>query len=317
MGYIDVHHHFLPHEYALAWKESGQVPRGLMPPFWTIESDISFLDRHNIDVAILSLSAPGVSITASPCEARQLARQMNEEAAKIRNKYPTRIGFFATLPLEDVAVGIEELCYVLDTLEADGVTLLTNYDGKYLGHPDFQPLWRELNRRGAVVFIHPTSGKNPGSPHAGAMPPPIVDFPHETTKTAVNLITSNTVKNNTNCKIILSHGGGTLPFIATRVANLAADVGLLTKTADEFMEEAKSFYFDVALTCHEDPIMLLTSFARENHILWGSDFPFAREKTIEDQMSYLASSAIKSGTRNSIMNGAAVRLFSRFGTASS
>ncbi|TGJ81026.1 hypothetical protein E0Z10_g7740 [Xylaria hypoxylon] len=317
MGYIDVHHHFLPREYALAWKESSHVPQGLTPPSWTIKSDISFLDRHNIDAAILSLSAPGVSIAASPEEARQLARQMNEEAATIRNSNPTRIGFFATLPLEDVAVGIEELCYALDTLEADGVTLFTNYNGRYLGHQDFRPLWRELNQRGVVVFIHPISENSPGCAHTGALPPPIVDFPHETTKTAVNLITSDTVKNNPNCKIILSHGGGTLPFVATRVANLAADVGLVAKTADEFMEEAKSFYFDLALTCYDYPITLLTSFARENHLLWGSDYPFAREKTIENQILSLVSSTTAPEMRESIMNGAAVRLFPRFRTASS
>ncbi|KAI0876620.1 amidohydrolase family protein [Hypoxylon argillaceum] len=313
MGYIDVHHHFLPREYALAWKASGHVPRGLTPPPWTMKSDISFLDRHNIDAAILSLSAPGVSIAASQGEARQLARQINEEAATIRDSNPTRIGFFATLPLEDVAVAIEELCYAFDTLEADGVTLFTNYGGKYLGHQDFQPLWRELNQRGAVVFIHPISENGLGCPHTNALPPPIVDFPHETTKTAVNLITSDTVKNNPNCKIILSHGGGTLPFVATRVANLAADIGLVAKTADEFMEEAKSFYFDLALTCYEDPVTLLTSFARENHLLWGSDFPFAREMTIENQILCLESLTTAPETRESIMKGAAVRLFPRFG----
>ncbi|KAH8203890.1 hypothetical protein TruAng_001954 [Truncatella angustata] len=311
MNMIDVHHHFLPPAYAHAWQESGQIPSGLVLPSWSVDEDLSFLDRQGIRTAILSLSAPGVSIAGSPERAKNLARDCNNYAAEIHRTHPDRFGFFATLPLENMNDCFEELLYALDELGADGVTLFTSYAGLYLGHEYFKPLWEELNRRAAVVFIHPVSVINPGPPHNLAVPPPIIDFPHETTRAAVHLITSNTIRDNPNCKIILSHGGGTLPYVATRIANATADVGLISKTAEEFLTEAKSFYFDLALTSYEDPIRLLSNFATHGHILWGSDFPFAREKTVQGQLDVLNNVTLEPNFRQSIIESAALKLFPR------
>ncbi|KAI1416398.1 amidohydrolase family protein [Hypoxylon sp. FL1857] len=313
-GRIDVHHHFLPPEYALAWKNSGQIPPGLHLPPWNVEGTISFLDRNDIQLAMISLSAPGLDIASSPEEARSLARKCNEIAAGIRDAHPERFGFFATLPLDDVASGLDELSYALDVLKADGVTLFTSYKGKYLGNADFKPLWKELDQRAAVVFVHPASPGKPSTAQDHILPPPLIDFPHETTKTAVHLITSNTVRDHPNCKIILSHGGGTLPYIVTRIANAAADAGLLAgKTADEVLSEAKKFYFDLALTSYTDPITLLSSFAAEDHILWGSDYPFARDKTVKSQTEDFKSLQMKPAAKESMTYRAALKLFPRLG----
>jgi 6-methylsalicylate decarboxylase len=294
-----------------AWRDSGELPPRLTLPPWSVELDLSFLDQHNIDMAILSVSAPGVGFARSTDQAKDLARKLNDEAAAIRDAHPTRYGFFATLPLSNIQDGVDELCRALDVLKADGVTLFTSYEGRYLGHEDFAPLWRELDRRGAVAFIHPATAQDPGAAHDRAIPRPIIDFPHETTRTAVHLITSETVRDHPNCKIILSHGGGTLPFVATRIAHQAADVGLIAKTADEFLAEAKSFYFDTAMTGFKGPIGLLGSFAAEGHVLWGSDYPFARGKTVETQQATLAPLEGEDSTRLSIMHGAAGKLFPR------
>lgn len=281
-----------------------------LPP-WSLDLEAAFSDQLGIRVAILSLSAPGVSVAGSPEQARELARQANLHAAGIRDARPDRYGFFATLPLHNaVADGLEELCYALDALKADGVTLFTSYGGKYLGHEDFRPLWQELNRRQAVVFIHPSSPENPGTA-SPAVPPPIIDFPHETTRAAVHLITSNMVRDHPDCRIILSHGGGTLPYVATRIAHAAADAGLLSKTADEFLEDARSFYFDLALTGFKDQMQLLSSFAAAEHILWGSDYPFAREKTAKTQSDNLGSAGLSPDALQAITHGAALKLFPR------
>nr|QPI71216.1 Decarboxylase [Ovatospora brasiliensis] len=354
MGYIDVHHHFLTEDYAAAWKASGDIPPGLTPPQWSIDLDLAFLDRHNIDTAILSLSAPGVGLShLTPEQAVVLARQINEQAAAIRDAHPSRFGFFATLPIlnsDDISLAVEEARYALDTLHADGVTLFTSYHGRYLGHADFTPLWEELNRRAAVVFVHPASLSPslppPAKPRGSAptpspasssgtarpsgppplptgVPPPIIDFPHETTRTAVHLITSNALRRFPHVKIILSHGGGTLPYVATRVAHLTADTGILarngdTRTAQELLEDAKKFYFDVALSGFEEPLGLLTRFAKEEHVLWGSDFPFVREATVGGQMQVLEGFVGKGegkdgkgGVVGGIQRHAAERLFPR------
>ncbi|KAI1332610.1 amidohydrolase family protein [Xylariaceae sp. FL0255] len=311
MKRIDVHHHFLPEAYAQKWQSSGQIPPGLRLPQWSIETALKFLDQNDIQLAVVSLSAPGLEITSSLEEAKQVARSCNEYAASMRDAHPDRFGFFATLPLaNDVTAGLEEIEYALDTLRADGVTLFTSYDGRYLGHSDFEPLWQALDKRQAVVFVHPTSPKEPGVNYQGMLPRPLVDFPHETTRTAVNLLTANTVRKYPSCKIILSHGGGTLPYVATRIANLAADAGMLReKSAEEMLAEAKQFYFDVALTSFSDPMNLLTSFAAEDHVLWGSDYPFARGPSITKQIGEM--STLESSLQSSITFGAALKLFPR------
>lgn len=260
---------------------------------------------------MLSLSAPGLAIVSSLSGAKDVARKTNEQAAEIRDAHPDRFGFFATLPLDSIADGLEELRYALDVLGADGVTLFTSYGGRYLGHEDFRPLWRELNTRAAVVFVHPTSPEEPGAPHDVAIPRPIIDFPHETTRAAVHLITSKTVREHPDCKIILSHGGGTLPYVATRIAHVATEVGLVSMTPEEFLADAKTFYYDLALTSYDDPIALLTRFAAGGHILWGSDYPFVRDKTLQTQLDTFSSVQMESEPRQLIKNGAAVKLFPR------
>lgn len=297
-----------------AWKKSGQIPPGLQVPRWDVETDLAFLDDNNIQLAMLSLSAPGLSVASLPGEARTLARTCNEYAAACRDKHPDRFGFFATVPLDDIPSGVEELTYALDILGADGVVLFTSYDGKYLGSEFFKPLWDELDRRAAVVFVHPASPRNSGPDCEGMMPPPILDFPHETTRAAVHLITSNTVHDYPNCKIILSHGGGTLPFTATRIFNVAADAGLVVgKTADTMLTGARQFYFDLALTSFSDPVSLLLNFAEEDRILWGSDYPFVRKDSLKRQGDELAGMVMQDNLRLSITNGAALKLFPRLG----
>ncbi|KAF1923395.1 amidohydrolase family protein [Didymella exigua CBS 183.55] len=312
MGRIDVHHHILPTEYVQKWKEVLGIPKGLKLPSWSVELDLQFMDRNNIDVSILSLSAPGLAFVKSADEASKLCRWVNDYAAEIVTRHPLRFGFFASLPpLNQIDACLEEVRYSLDVLKADGIALLSSYEDKYLGHEDFQPLWKELHRRNAVVFIHPTFAKTWGAPSDLTIPRPIIDFPHETTRTAVSLITSNIIHDFTNCKIILSHGGGTLPYMATRIAHQTADLGLKDKSADEFIREAKSFYYDLALTGYESPVKLLRDFADADHILYGSDFPFAREGTIVPQIANINAAPIEDNERQSIESGAASKLFPR------
>ena len=270
--------------------------------------------RHGIGTTILSLSAPAVSIVKEKAEAASLAREINTYAAALRDQHPSKFGFFSTLPSpQDMQACLEEVSYCFDVLQADGVTLLTSYNETYLGHPDFRPLWEELDRRAAVVFIHPTADIHAGALKEPWFPPPLIDFPHETTRTAVHLIISNNVRDFPNCKIILSHGGGTLPYVATRLAYQSAEMQYMQKSADDFIMEAKSFYFDLALTSFSYPFDLLLQFAQKDHILYGSDFPFAREKTIGVQTAFLDENKKKLDEHidHSVRRGAALRLFPR------
>lgn len=256
-----------------------------MPP-WSPELSLEFMKRHNISAAIVSLGAPATSIGSDSQGVAAFCRRMNEYAADLRQQYPGKFGFFATLPSpEDSKACIQEIHYALKELGAEGVNLLTSYGGKYLGHPEFQPVWDELDSLAAVVVIHPgieTAGEPIQEPQP--LPKPLFDWTHETTRTATHLITTNTMKTHPACKVILPHGGGTLPYIANRIGQLSAALGLMDKTADEFLEDAKHFYYDVALAGYDEPLRLLLDFAAPGHVLFGTDYPFCREDIIANQV---------------------------------
>lgn len=177
------------------------------------------MDRLGIQTAILSITAPGACILKGG-PSFELARKMNLYAAEVRDKQPNKFGFFANLPsLLDTEAALEEIRFALDELHADGVTLFTRYGNSntYLGHPDLEPIWAELNRRKCVVFVHPTHpvDTNKVNPR---MPQPMIDYPHETTRSAMDMILQGTLSKYADCKIILSHAGGALPYIISRVA---------------------------------------------------------------------------------------------------
>ena len=336
MARVDVHHHILPLEYVegehsypffpwltytansstTAWNNASTIPKGLKLPPWSPAISLDFMHRNNIGTTILSLSAPALSIIKDPLEANALCRRINEYAASIRDEHSQRFGFFATIPSPqdgDVSACISEITFALDVLKADGVTLLTSYGGRYLGHPDFRPIWRELDRRAAVVFVHPTMESLGGAIKDPYLPSPILDFPHETTRTAVHLIISRTPRSFPACKIILSHAGGTLPYLATRVAHQSAAVKLIDLSADEFLDDARGFFFDLALSAYEGPLELLLKFARPGHVLYGSDFPFAREVTSKPQLEFLERCGMSEVDDLEVRSGAALRLFPRLG----
>jgi len=258
---------------------------GLPATPYTLDLTIGFMQRHNITHSILSCPIPLTTLNLSGSEITSLSREINEYLASLRSSHPTEFGFFATLPpLTDTAAAIAEINYALVELKADGVILFTSYEDKYPGHADFTPIWEALELHSAVVFVHPTIEdmsniiKDPIQ-----IPRPIVDWTHEISRAALNLITSNKLNKYPGVRVILSHGGGTLPYIAFRAAELSQTIGVGGKTAEQILEEAKTFYFDTAFVGFEGPAQLLEHFAKPGRILFGSDFPYGNDTALEKQ----------------------------------
>jgi 6-methylsalicylate decarboxylase len=212
----------------------------------------------------MSISTPGVHL-GDDSEARETAREVNEYAAEIVRKYPTRFGFFATLCLPDVKGSIDELAYAFDTLHADGVVLLANSRGIYLGEKVFDPLFDELDKRNAVVFVHPSQLY--GLAPLKGMPPFIADFLLDTTRAAVRLGGSGTLDRCPNVKIILSHAGGFVPFAAYRIAGAASP----KRDFADGVEQLKKFYFDIAISGTPVALPSLLALARPDHVLFATD----------------------------------------------
>ncbi|KAK0634248.1 hypothetical protein B0T17DRAFT_586150 [Bombardia bombarda] len=320
---VDVHHHFVPPFYAQALVDGGGDPSGWSIPDWTINKDLELNEAESISFAILSITAPGAGIVPLK-QQPAFCRQANEYAASIAADHPSRYGFFATVPsLLDPASAQAEIIYALDTLHADGVILYTRYgeDNHYLGHPDFASTWDLLDARGTVVFVHPTHPVDTTLVNK-FLPQPMIDYPHETTRTACDLITSGTVRSHPNVKIILPHAGGTLPYLALRPAAMLPYIpgtssGNTTELSgaqitESFMEDARSFYFDTALSSAPLVLGLLKDFAKPNRVLFGSDYPYAPTPAIK-QMNRNLNDYNKTDSEfvQSVNTGAALELFPR------
>ncbi|RDL40049.1 Uncharacterized protein BP5553_00028 [Venustampulla echinocandica] len=286
MGTIDTHHHLIPPKFVELWNANIEKARGLRLPSWTEEGTLQLIEQVGIGTAIISLGHPIHPYVQDAAQVAPICREINEYTAKFRDAHPTKLGFFATLPPPDhVEAFIQETRYALDELKADGVVVFSSYSGRYLGHKDFRDMWEELNCHHAVVVIHPDFEGMAPIEEPRLLAAPIVDWTHETTRTAIHLITTNTIRENPNCKIILSHAGGTLPYVIERAANLCCRLGVVDKTVEEFVDEARSFYIDVAFSGHEPVLKLLKEFAKPGHVLFGSDYPWETGEVISSQLA--------------------------------
>jgi 6-methylsalicylate decarboxylase len=182
---VDIHQHIIPDFYWQASNEDGNAAGGITPPRWSLDGAIAYLDEAGIDVAVPSISTPGVHF-GDDAAARTLGRQVNEYFAEIRRQRPDRFGGFASLPLPDVEGSLVELEYALDVLELDGVSLMSNAGGRYLGDGHFDEIFDELQRRGAVVFVHPTASPDPIA-HTLGLPDALLDYPVRATFMASDL----------------------------------------------------------------------------------------------------------------------------------
>ncbi|HVN87055.1 MAG TPA: amidohydrolase family protein [Candidatus Binatia bacterium] len=271
---IDVHQHVVPPAYADWLRSNGlREAGGRELPQWSVEDALRVMDDHQIATGILSISTPGVHLELSQrgdTEARAKARELNEFAAQVARDAPRRFGFFATLTLPDVAGALVEAEYALDTLRAAGVILLANTHGRYLGAPEDEPLFAELNRRRAVVFIHPST--LPG-PRIDGIPPFAADFLLDTTRAAYRLVQSGVVRRYPDLKIILAHAGGFVPYASHRLA--AAIAAETRRSPLDVIDDLANFYFDTALSGSPAALPSLLAFAKPGHVLFGSDWPYA------------------------------------------
>ncbi|PYI07080.1 2-amino-3-carboxymuconate-6-semialdehyde decarboxylase [Aspergillus sclerotiicarbonarius CBS 121057] len=267
MSKIDTHHHFsLLHADTnlldgIAVDNAGGDPSGWPTPQWSPEASLASMDKNGTQKAVLSLTAPGAVIAPDTISRRNLARQANEYVAGLRDANPDRFGFFAALPcLLDTEGALEEIRYSLDVLKAEGVTLLL-----------------------AVVFIHPTHPADTNRVNP-SLPQPAIDYPHETTRTAVDLLTTGTKRDFPDCKVILSHAGGTLPYLISRLTTVTkfpeATYNPYKSSPVDMVEDFKSFYFDLALSSSSAVLNLLLSLVPHDHIVYGSDFPYAHNDKI-------------------------------------
>jgi predicted TIM-barrel fold metal-dependent hydrolase len=300
---IDTHQHLIPPRYA-AWLADRRWH--LPVPDWTADAALTVMDGLGIGTALLSVTTPGLYL-ATEAQARRLAREVNEFAAGQVERKPDRFGFLATLTLPDVAGAVAEAVYALDELQADGIVLMANAAGRYLGDPEFAPLYAELDRRGAVLFVHPIFPAALGPPAATGNPRSDVDLLAETTRSAVDLVASGTLARFPRLRVILSHAGGYLPYMAHRIAAMTSPDG----SYEAGLEVLRQFYFDVALSSGAATLAALMAFAAPGHVLFGTDWPYVPPAALDHFQAELAAYPFGPAQRASVLRGAAEDMFPR------
>jgi predicted TIM-barrel fold metal-dependent hydrolase len=268
---IDVHHHFVPPFHVDAMMAPGRRT-GPPPPKWSAALSLEDMDKSGIATAVLSVVQPGVWYGDNVEEARNLARRLNEYGATMVKDHPGRFGLFAVIAPPDVAGSLKEIEYALDTLKADGIGLMTSYQDKYLGDASFAPVYEELNRRKAVIYVHPTTpdccrGLVPG------IPPGSIEYATDSTRTIAHIVFSGTATKFPDIRWIFSHSGGTLPFLTSRFIRLAQEKKL-PFLPNGPLPEFRKFNYELAQGNTAGQIAALLKMVSISQVLYGTDFPF-------------------------------------------
>jgi predicted TIM-barrel fold metal-dependent hydrolase len=314
---IDVHHHsFPPHFMAeqLKLKPPSDTRRWpVSPQGWSPSVAVEELDRSGIAAAILQMVAdPGVWF-GDVAAARRLAREWNEYTAQMMRDHPGRFGMFACVPMPDIEGTLREVEYALDVLKADGIQFMSHYEHKYPGDPLFRPVLEELNRRKAVVIVHPFLP--PSHDILPGVLPRNIEFPFDTTRAIVSLVLSGTVSQLPDIRFIFCHGGGTIPMLAGRIEQLTGGDKYRSERLPQGVEFAlKKFYYETANAFHPATFAALETFADSDHILFGTDYPYV---SVEANAAGLARAAVSPGFLRLIESDNAARLFPRFATTRS
>lgn len=304
-GRIDTHLHIVPPRYAAWLAERGHTAGGMPIPAWSVEGALDVMDAHGVAAALLSISTPGVYLGDAE-EARAKAREVNEDTAAVVAGRPDRFGFFATLTLPDVEGALREAAHAFDALKADGVVLPASVRNTYLGDPAWDPLMEELNRREAIIFVHP--GELAGPPAPG-INPHVADFLLDTVRAAVSMCKAEYFARFPGLRIILSHGGGFVPFAAQRIARDCAP----GRDNERGIANLRRFYFDTALASSPYGMPALLALADAGRITFGTDWPYAPKDRGLMFTRMLEEYAMPDEQRRAIDRGNAAALFPRFG----
>jgi predicted TIM-barrel fold metal-dependent hydrolase len=290
---IDTHHHFYPPAYQKAWmdwEDARKIPHFKTQVAWTRDKAIEELDKNGV--------ATGT-----------MARICNDFGAEMVRDYKGRFGLFATLSMIDIDATLKEIEYAFDTLQADGVGLQSNYGDKWLGNPVYKPVFEELNRRKAVVYVHPLVAACCGQLSVGAFPA-VLEVPHDTTRTVTSLLLSGTLTRLRDIKWLFSHAGGTIPMLAGRIQafyghSTRGEQGAFTE--ESIAEEFRRLHYDTANATSAPAMAALMKLVPVSQITFGSDYPYFPVSQIET----LRKMGLPAADMRAIESGNATRLVPR------
>ncbi len=322
---IDVHTHMLSHEYVELLSRHGgptyeikEVRGGLkaihldgspfmtpVPAMFDWELRIANMNKARVDIAVTSLTCPNVYWGSGEVSLRA-ARVMNDEMARAQTAWPDRIRWFASLPWQHADLALSELSRSCDE-GAVGVMVLANIGGKPLTDQSFEAIWREIDRRGLPVLVHPTAP--PGSKalgmHEFQLTAPL-GFTFDTSLAVARCIYDGFFDRYPNLKLIASHGGGALPYLVGRLDICWDNIpAARAKTAEPPRNYMRRLYVDTVVF-RQDVLDMCVSVCGTDNVLYGSDYPH----TIGDMAGCLSRvDALPAATSDKVKGGNARRIF--------
>ena len=312
---IDTHSHFYPPSYLAMqkeWEGKRKIPPASDVFNWTPARLIELMDKDGIRTAVMSLaSTPGLWFDTGAEEANKIVRVCHDFQADMRRDHPGRFGIFAPLSMMNIDATLKEIEYAFDTIKADGINLQTNYGDKWLGDPAYKPVLEELNRRKAVVYVHPLVA---ACCDRLAIPtfPAVIEVPHDTTRTVTSLLLTGSFKRYPDIKWIFSHAGGTIPMMAGRIAAFY-DQNPKTKefAPDGVMVELAKLHYDTANATSAPAMAALLKLVPVSQVTYGTDYPYFPL----DQNKSLQKLGLSAADVQAIENGNATRLIPRLKAA--
>jgi predicted TIM-barrel fold metal-dependent hydrolase len=316
---VDVHSHALLPRWLDAVSEATHLPRdrlqiaGTPVPEWSVEHHLAMMDAHGIAACVLSWPSATSFLKGRP--ARELARAMNEEFASIIARHPKRFGAFAVLPLDDMDAAVEEMAYALDVLKLDGVSSSTHIGGVYLGDGRFDSWFSEMNRRAATLFVHPTTPVGSEQVSMG-INVAILEFMFDSTRMATNMVLSGAKKRFGDIRMICTHGGGTVPYLASRISILEPVFGAGPNRAvlsgEEILSGLSTFYFDLTASTAAASLDAIRHLVPAAQLTLGFDFPMMPASTIAPSLSRFDDyPELAAADRDKIIQGNALGLLPR------
>jgi predicted TIM-barrel fold metal-dependent hydrolase len=277
---VDLHHHFFAPGPLKPFMSRYPTPKPILA--YTPAQSIAAMDQAGVETAFLSSPVLFGDDPALVREAVASARGLNEFGARIVGDHNGRFGLFAVLPLPQVDPSLREIDYAYAVLKADGVAMMTSYGDRWLGDPAFQPVLDELNRRSAIVHIHPQAAPCCQNLIPGTDPVRI-EYNTDTSRAIWTMIkdsasTPSAASRYPRIRFIWSHAGGSLLGLVGRFLigpESSAEALRSTPKPNSRLYHLRRFYYDTAASYNPVQMQALKMLVGARQIVFGSDFPMA------------------------------------------
>jgi predicted TIM-barrel fold metal-dependent hydrolase len=311
---IEIHAHFIPPAYKKALIDTGMVEQDRFPvPPWDAEKHLEYMNVMNIDASVVSLSSPHVYFD-NKMKTRELFREINEAGARLIQNYPKKFGYFASIPIPDIEGALRELDYAYNVLKVDGIKLITNAKGLYLGEAALDPVFEVLNQHKALLYIHPTMPSSVPENVLTGYPAPMMEFLFDTARAVTNLVLNGAVERYPDIKIIVPHAGGVLPVLVPRIHGILKVVREPIDRPDVF-RAFRNLYYDTAGPSIMQQLLPLLNITDDTHLVYGSDWPFSPTSECKQWQKILMDTDQLTGIqKRKIFHDNALELLPRFKT---